>query len=109
MHSSSAATFGKCGAVSDEFVGPEPEACPIEAQGIGWVSTSGTGKGADTITSGLEGAWTNEPTQWDNGYLDNLFNYEYELTPPVRSSGRPRTPRRRHGPRCARSVEEARP
>ena len=74
-------TFGKChGAVSDEFVGPEPEACPIEAQGIGWVSTSGTGKGADTITSGLEGAWTNEPTQWDNGYLDNLFNYEYELT-----------------------------
>jgi catalase-peroxidase len=74
-------TFGKChGAVSPEYVGPEPEACPVEAQGLGWKNTFGTGKGADTLTSGLEGAWTNEPTKWDNGYLDNLLNYEWELT-----------------------------
>jgi catalase-peroxidase len=74
-------TFGKChGAVGEEYVGPEPEGCPVEAQGIGWRNTFGTGKGADTLTSGLEGAWTNEPTKWDNGYLDNLFNYEWELT-----------------------------
>ena len=74
-------TFGKChGAVDPDSVGPEPEACPIEAQGIGWKVTAGTGMGADTITSGLEGAWTNEPTTWDNGYLDNLLNYDYEKT-----------------------------
>ncbi|MGH9179507.1 MAG: catalase/peroxidase HPI [Acidimicrobiales bacterium] len=74
-------TFGKChGAVDPEYVGPEPEGCPVEAQGLGWKNTFGTGKGADTLTSGLEGAWTNEPTKWDNGYLDNLFNYDYELT-----------------------------
>jgi catalase-peroxidase len=74
-------TFGKChGAVGEEYVGPEPEGCPVEAQGIGWVNTFGSGKGADTITSGIEGAWTNEPTKWDNGYLDNLFAYDYELT-----------------------------
>ncbi len=74
-------TFGKChGAVDAEYVGPEPEACPLEAQGFGWTNTFGSGKGVDTVTSGLEGAWTNEPTKWDNGYLDNLFNYEYELT-----------------------------
>ncbi|HKY16152.1 MAG TPA: catalase/peroxidase HPI [Microthrixaceae bacterium] len=74
-------TFGKChGAVDPDFVGPEPEGCPVHAQGIGWLNSSGTGKGVDTITSGLEGAWTNEPTKWDNGYLDNLFNYDYELT-----------------------------
>jgi len=74
-------TFGKChGAVSDEYVGPEPEACPVDAQGLGWRNTFGSGKGADTLTSGLEGAWTNEPTKWDNGYLDNLLNYDWELT-----------------------------
>jgi catalase-peroxidase len=74
-------TFGKChGAVDPEYVGPEPEGCPIEQQGIGWKNTYGSGKGVDTLTSGLEGAWTNEPTKWDNGYLDNLFNYEWELT-----------------------------
>ncbi len=74
-------TFGKChGAGNPDLVGPEPEGCPIEAQGIGWPNTFGTGKGADAITSGLEGAWSNNPVQWDNGYLDNLFNYEYELT-----------------------------
>ncbi len=74
-------TFGKChGAVSPEYIGPEPEGCPVEEQGLGWRNTFGTGKGADTITSGLEGAWTDEPTKWDNGYLDNLFNYDWELT-----------------------------
>ncbi len=74
-------TFGKChGAVSPEYIGPEPEACPVEAQGLGWKNTFGTGKGSDTITSGLEGAWTTQPTRWDNGYLDNLFNYDWELT-----------------------------
>ena len=74
-------TFGKChGAVSPEYAGPEPEACPVEAQGIGWHNTSGTGVGGDALTSGLEGAWTNNPIQWDNGYLDNLFKYEWELT-----------------------------
>ncbi|HEY2814582.1 MAG TPA: catalase/peroxidase HPI [Acidimicrobiales bacterium] len=74
-------TFGKChGAVSPDYVGPEPEGCPVEAQGLGWKNTFGTGSGDDTLTSGLEGAWTNEPTKWDNGYLDNLFDYEYELT-----------------------------
>jgi len=74
-------TFGKChGAVDPEYIGPEPEACPVEAQGLGWKNTFGSGKGVDTITSGLEGAWTNEPTKWDNGYLDNLFAYDWELT-----------------------------
>jgi catalase-peroxidase len=74
-------TFGKChGAVGAEYVGPEPEAAPIEDQGLGWKNAFGSGKGDDTITSGLEGAWTTEPTKWDNGYLDNLFKYEWELT-----------------------------
>ena len=74
-------TFGKChGAVSAEYVGPEPEACPVEAQGLGWVNTFGSGMGADALTSGLEGAWTNEPAKWDNGYLENLLGYEWELT-----------------------------
>jgi len=74
-------TFGKChGAVDPDYVGPEPEGCPIEAQGIGWTNAAGTGKGADTITSGIEGAWTNEPTKWDNGYLENLYRYDWELT-----------------------------
>ncbi len=74
-------TFGKChGAVSPEYVGPEPEACPVEHQGLGWKNSFGSGKGVDTLTSGLEGAWTNEPVKWDNGYFDNLFNYEWELT-----------------------------
>jgi len=73
--------FGKChGAVGAEYVGPEPEGCPLEEQGLGWPNTFGTGKGVDTLTSGIEGAWTNEPTKWDNGYLDNLFKYEWELT-----------------------------
>jgi len=74
-------TFGKChGAVDPQYIGPEPEACPVEAQGLGWTNTYGSGKGVDAITSGLEGAWTNEPTKWDNGYLDNLFAFDWELT-----------------------------
>jgi len=74
-------TFGKThGAAGGEYVGPEPEGAPLEEQGLGWRNTFGSGKGADTVTSGLEGAWTNEPTKWDNGFLDNLFNYDWELT-----------------------------
>ncbi|MGH3574732.1 MAG: catalase/peroxidase HPI, partial [Pseudonocardiaceae bacterium] len=74
-------TFGKChGAVSPDCIGPEPEACPVEQQGLGWKNMCGSGKGPDTLTSGLEGAWTNEPTKWDNGFLDNLFKYDWELT-----------------------------
>ncbi|MFE1791243.1 catalase/peroxidase HPI [Streptomyces sp. NPDC059525] len=74
-------TFGKChGAVDPEYIGPEPEAAPLEEQGLGWRNTFGTGSGPHTLTSGLEGAWTNEPTRWDNGYLDNLFGYDWELT-----------------------------
>jgi catalase-peroxidase len=74
-------TFGKGHGAGDPYnVGPEPEAAPIEEQGLGWKNKFGTGKGADTITSGLEGAWTNHPTQWDNGYFHNLFSYEWELT-----------------------------
>ncbi len=74
-------TFGKThGAGDPAHVGPEPEAAPIEAQGLGWLNSMGTGKGADTITSGLEGAWTNTPTRWDNSYFDILFGFEWELT-----------------------------
>ncbi|MFC8450029.1 catalase/peroxidase HPI [Kitasatospora sp. NPDC057223] len=74
-------TFGKChGAVDPAYLGPEPEAAPLEQQGLGWHNTYGSGKGADTLTSGLEGAWTSEPTKWDNGYLDNLFRFDWELT-----------------------------
>ncbi len=74
-------TFGKChGAVSPDCIGPEPEGAPIEQQGLGWRNTCGSGKGPDALTSGLEGAWTNEPTKWDNGFLDNLFRYDWELT-----------------------------
>ena len=74
-------TFGKVhGAGDAAHVGPEPEAAPMEAMGLGWKSDYGTGKGDDTITSGLEGAWTPQPTQWDNGYFDMLFGYEWELT-----------------------------
>src|ERR671915_1953624 len=74
-------TFGKChGAVDPEYLGPEPEACPVEHQGLGWKNSAGTGHGPYTLTSGLEGAWTNNPIRWDNGYLDNLYKYEWELT-----------------------------
>ena len=74
-------TVGKChGAVDPEYLGPEPEGCPVEHQGLGWKNSYESGVGVHTLTSGLEGAWTNEPTKWDNGYLDNLLNYDYELT-----------------------------
>ncbi|MFE3580786.1 catalase/peroxidase HPI [Streptomyces vinaceus] len=74
-------TFGKChGAVDPSYIGPEPEAAPIEQQGIGWKNAYGSGAGVHALTSGLEGAWTTKPTTWDNGYLDNLFGYEWELT-----------------------------
>jgi catalase-peroxidase len=74
-------TFGKThGAGPADNVGADPEAAPLEAQGLGWKSTFGTGKGADTITSGLEVTWTSTPTQWSNGFFDNLFGYEWELT-----------------------------
>lgn len=73
-------TFGKChGAGDAELVGPEPEAAPIEEQGLGWKSSFGSGKGSDAITSGLEGAWKPNPTQWDMGYLKVLFKYDWEL------------------------------
>jgi catalase-peroxidase len=74
-------TFGKChGAGDAALVGPEPEAAGIEEQGLGWKSSFGSGKGSDAIGSGLEGAWTPNPIQWDNGYFDMLFGYEWELT-----------------------------
>jgi catalase-peroxidase len=73
-------TFGKThGAAPDDNLGPDPEAAPIEEQGLGWQNEHGTGKGNDTITSGLEGPWTDAPIQWDSGFLDNLFDYEWEL------------------------------
>jgi catalase-peroxidase len=75
-------TVGKAhgAAPADQHVGPEPEGTALEAQGLGWKNTYGSGKGNDTITSGLEGPWTTEPTKWDNGFLDNLYNHDYEQT-----------------------------
>ena len=75
-------TFGKAHGAADpiKYVGPEPEAADIEEQGLGWKNTFGSGKGVDTISSGLEGAWTANPVKWDNDYLENLFAYEWELT-----------------------------
>ncbi len=73
-------TFGKChGAGPASLVGPEPEAAPVEAMGLGWISRFGSGKGNDTITSGIEGPWTTNPTKWDMGYFDALFGYEWQL------------------------------
>jgi len=63
----------------ERYIGPEPEAAPLEQQGLGWKNRYGTGKGADTWTSGLEGAWTGDPVAWDQGFLDNLFNYDWKL------------------------------
>lgn len=74
-------TFGKThGAHPADKIGPEPEGAPIEAQGIGWHNGYGTGKGADAVTSGLEGAWTNDPAKWDNGFFENLHGHEWQLT-----------------------------
>ena len=73
-------TFGKAhgAADPDKYVGPEPEGASLQDQGLGWVNSYGTGNGNDTISSGLEGAWTTEPAKWDNNFFDNLFNYEWE-------------------------------
>ena len=75
-------TFGKAHGAADpqKYVGPEPEGADIEEQGLGWKNSFGSGKGVDTISSGLEGAWTTNPAKWDNNYLENLFAYEWELT-----------------------------
>ncbi|MEX0845645.1 MAG: catalase/peroxidase HPI, partial [Balneolaceae bacterium] len=74
-------TFGKVhGAAPEEHNGPDPESAPMEMMGLGWKNDYGTGKGADTITSGLEGAWTNKPLEWDMGFFENLFEYEWKLT-----------------------------
>jgi len=74
-------TFGKAhGAGDPALVGPEPEAAPMEQMGLGWINALGSGKGDDTTTSGIEGAWTANPTQWDNGYFDLLFEYDWNVT-----------------------------
>ena len=74
-------TFGKAhGAVSDDSVGPEPEGASLEEQGFGWKNSAGSGKGEDTFTSGLEGAWTDNPVKWDNNFLENLYKHDWELT-----------------------------
>ena len=74
-------TFGKAhGAAPDDTVGPEPEGAGIDEQGLGWKNTHGCGKGGDTITSGLEGAWTTDPVKWDNNFMENLHGHEWELT-----------------------------
>jgi catalase-peroxidase len=74
-------TFGKAHGAADaaKYVGHEPEGASIEELGLGWKNTFGTGKGADAITSGLEGAWTSNPVKWDNGFFDNLFGYDWEV------------------------------
>jgi catalase-peroxidase len=74
-------TFGKThGAVDPKYIGPEPEAAPTEQQGLGWKNSFNNGTGVHALTSGLEGAWTKEPAKWDNGFLTNLFEYDWELT-----------------------------
>ncbi|WP_353229917.1 catalase/peroxidase HPI [Novosphingobium sp.] len=74
-------TFGKAHGNGDAaLLGPAPEGAPITAQGLGWISANRSGRGIDAITSGLEGAWTNDPVRWDNGYFDNLFGHDWELT-----------------------------
>jgi catalase-peroxidase len=89
-------TFGKCHGAGPAVgnIGPEPEAAGLEDQGLGWRNKYGTGKGPHTITSGLEGAWTSNPAKWDNGYLENLFKYEWELTesPAGAKQWRPKNP-----------------
>ena len=73
-------TFGKChGAGDAKLVGPEPEAAPLDEMGLGWKNAFGSGRGGDTTSSGIEGAWTPNPTQWDNGYFDMLFGYDWNL------------------------------
>ena len=88
-------TFGKAhGAAPDDTVGPEPEGAGIDEQGLGWKNTHGSGKGGDTITSGLEGAWTTDPVKWDNNFMENLHGHEWELTksPAGKSQYAPKNP-----------------
>jgi catalase-peroxidase len=88
-------TFGKAhGAGDPSLVGPEPEGCPVHSNGLGWPNQHGTGKGADTITSGLEGAWTPTPTSWDNSYWDTLFGWDWEQveSPAGAKQWQPRNP-----------------
>src|SRR5205823_1914647 len=75
-------TFGKThgAAPAADYVGPEPEGASLEEQGLGWRNTFGSGKGSETITSGLEGAWTPTPTTWDNSFLETLYRYDWELS-----------------------------
>jgi len=74
-------TFGKChGAVEEQYVGADPEGAPVEAQGLGWKNSAGSGAGVDTYTSGLEGAWTPTPVIWDNSFFETLFAYDWDLT-----------------------------
>ena len=106
-------TFGKChgAADPDKYVGAAPAAAPIDAMGLGWSNSFGTGNGDDTITSGIEGAWTSTPARWSNDYLDNLFAYDWELTNSP-AGAHQWTPKNgagsRHDPRRARSREETR-
>jgi catalase-peroxidase len=107
-------TVGKAhgAAPAAQYVGPEPEGASLEEQGLGWKNSFGSGKGADTITSGLEGAWTNEPTKWDNGFLDNLYKYDWHLkkSPAGANQWAPTDPAAEGTvPGCTRSVEAARP
>ena len=106
-------TFGKChGAVGSEYVGPEPEGCPVEHQGFGWKNSFDSGVGVNAITSGLEGAWTNEPTKWDNGFLDNLLQVRVgEDDEPRRCAAvdAHRSERQGRRPGRARPVEASRP
>ena len=102
-------TFGKThGAGPASHVGPEPEAAPIEEQGLGWKNSFGTGKGADAITSGLEVTWSTTPTKWSNDFFQNLFGYEWELTKSP-AGAHQWTPKGGAGaktvPRCSRLVE----
>ncbi len=107
-------TFGKAHGAADaaKYVGPEPEAAGLEEQGLGWKNSFGSGNADDTITSGLEGAWTTEPTKWDNNYFDNLFGYEWELTKSPAGAhavdAKPNAICSGHRAGCSRSVEEAR-
>ncbi len=104
--------FGKThGAGATSLVGPEPEAAPIEEQGLGWKSKFGTGKGDDTITSGLEVIWTTTPTKWSNNFLRTLFGYEWELTKSPAGAYQWKTEgwcRRRYRAGCARPVKAPR-
>ncbi len=106
-------TFGKAHGAANaaEYCGPEPEGAGLEEQGFGWTNRFKSGKGGDAITSGLEGAWTSNPVKWDNGYFENLFGYEWELTKSPAGAAVDSQERRGQGNGAgrSRSVEAARP